>query len=107
MTLRELCNRVRPLIGPDELLARYGGEEFAIVLPEASTAHAVRAAERIRRIVADRPFKFEGTTHPLTVSAGLATTPGGSQASVADLIQSADSNLLKAKLRGRNCVFPS
>jgi diguanylate cyclase (GGDEF)-like protein len=107
MALREICSRLRPIVGPDELLARYGGEEFTVVLPEASTTRAVRTAERIRKIVADRPFTFEGSAHSLTVSAGVATTPGGSQSSVADLLQNADSNLLQAKLRGRNRVFPA
>jgi len=107
MALRELGNRLRPLVGPDELLARYGGEEFALVLPEATSAQAVRTAERLRRVIADRPFTFEGTVFPLTVSAGVATTPGGSQALVADLLQNADSNLFQAKLHGRNRVFPS
>jgi diguanylate cyclase (GGDEF)-like protein len=107
MALRELCDRMRPTLGPDELLARYGGEEFALVLPESSTTQALRAAERIRRLVAERPFMFERTAYGLTISAGVAATQGGAQASVAELLQSADTNLLQAKLRGRNCVFSS
>jgi diguanylate cyclase (GGDEF)-like protein len=107
LALRELCRRIRPLVGPDELFARYGGEEFALVLPEAAGAEAVETAERLRRIVADRPFVFEGSSYALTVSAGVATIAGGLQASVADLLRMADANLLQAKLHGRNRVHHS
>jgi diguanylate cyclase (GGDEF)-like protein len=104
LALRELCSRVRPAIGPDELLARYGGEEFAIVLPEATSEIARATAERVRQIVASRPFEFDGRRYALTVSAGVAVTTGGTHSTVADLLRSADSNLYMAKLNGRNRV---
>ena len=107
LALRELCARVRPAIGPDELLARYGGEEFAIVLPEATSATARATAERVRQIVAARPFEFDGRRYTLTVSAGVAVTTGGTPSTVADLLRSADSNLRLAKLNGRNRVVYS
>jgi diguanylate cyclase (GGDEF)-like protein len=104
LALRDLCARVRPVIGPDELLARYGGEEFAIVLPEATSPKARATAERVRQTVASRPFEFDGRQYTLTVSAGVADTTGGTPSTVADLLRSADNNLRLAKLNGRNRV---
>jgi diguanylate cyclase (GGDEF)-like protein len=107
LALREFCDRVRPAIGPDELLARYGGEEFAIVLPEATSTIARATAERVRQFVAARPFEFDGRRYTLTVSAGVAGTNGGTPSTVADLLRSADSNLRLAKLNGRTRVVYS
>jgi two-component system, cell cycle response regulator len=104
LALRELCARVRTVVRPDELLARYGGEEFAVVLPEAAAGAAGAAAERIRQIVAAKPFAFNGRSYPLTVSAGVSVTAGGAQSTVADLLRVADANLFQAKRAGRNRV---
>ena len=106
LTLRELCARMLPVVGPDELLARYGGEEFALVLPEAAAATARAAAERVRKIVAAQPFTLDDRSYQLTVSAGVAVT-SGAQLTVADLLRMADSNLQQAKLAGRNRVVVS
>src|SRR5262245_7709420 len=63
LTLRELCARVRTVVRADELLARYGGEEFAVVLPEADLVQAREVAERIREVMAQQPFAFNGVTY--------------------------------------------
>ena len=102
--LRELANRVKSNVRLDELFARYGGEEFIIVLPETTTAGAVLLAQRLRQIVADKPFKFENETFMVTISLGVATTAGGDEMKAAELIQLADAKLYQAKHDGRNRV---
>ena len=106
LTLRELCARMQPLVGPDELLARYGGEEFALVLPEATAATARATAERVRKSIATQPFTLDDRSYRLTVSAGVAVT-SGAHSTVADLLRTADGNLQQAKLAGRNRVVVS
>ena len=106
LVLRELCARIRPMVGPDELLARYGGEEFAIVLPEATAPAARATAERIRHAVASRPFVIGDQSYSLTVSLGVAVT-SGTHSAVADLFRLADNNLYQAKANGRNRVVIS
>jgi diguanylate cyclase (GGDEF)-like protein len=101
-TLRELAARIKARIRKEELFARYGGEEFAVVLPETTTAGAVILGERLRVMVSEQPFRWEGRSIPLTISLGVATTGGEETLVPADLIRQADAKLYQAKELGRN-----
>jgi diguanylate cyclase (GGDEF)-like protein len=103
-TLRELARRVKEHVRRDELFARYGGEEFAVVLAESDQAEAVRAAERIRALVEERPFLFDGAHYPVTISVGVAVWTSADPAEIDDLLRRADEKLYAAKAAGRNCV---
>ncbi len=107
MTLKELVGRLKPQTRREELLARYGGEELAVVLPETDLAGAARCAERLRRVVADRPFEFEGESYAVTVSVGVAAIPVDERVSPEDLLKTADDRLYEAKRAGRNRVIPT
>jgi diguanylate cyclase (GGDEF)-like protein len=107
MALRELCARVRTVLRSGELLARRGGEEFAIVLPEADADTARVAAERLRLLVAKRPFAFHTFPYLLTVSVGAAVVPPGEVPTAAALLNLAEMNLARAKQAGRNRVVLS
>jgi len=101
--LRELAMVVKQRIRREECFARYGGEEFSIVMPEAGPENARRFAEKVRKMVEDHGFNFEGKDIPVTISMGVADM-------VADMtepmqfIKVADANLYKAKKNGRNQV---
>ncbi len=103
-TLQELASRLRGLVRRDELLARYGGEEFAAVLPDATLDEAIRAAERFRMAIEEPPFLLEGKPRRVTISLGVAWTPGGEAIEPAELIRQADERLYRAKREGRNRV---
>jgi two-component system cell cycle response regulator len=107
IALRELCARVRTIVRSDELLARYDGEEFAVVLPEADADSAGTTAERLRLLVARKPFVFNNRTHPLTVSVGVAVLTPGETPTAAALLAQAIANLARAKQAGRNQVVAS
>ncbi len=102
--LREMAARVKSNVPLDELFARYGGEEFTVVLPETATAGAVELAERLRQVVADKPFEFEGETFTITISLGVGTTTGRESMKADELIHLADARLYQAKDDGRNRV---
>lgn len=83
-----------------DVVCRYGGEEIAMILPSTSREDAVRAAERLREAVAQRP-------HPrglkVTISVGVAIYP--THAKQADaLITAADTAMYQAKRAGKNRV---
>jgi len=101
--LREMSARIRPTVRREDLFARYGGEEFCIVLVETTLAQAIAAGERIRNLVEQAPFTFDGESIPVTLSVGVSTATkelGTAQ----DLLKAADGKLYQAKRAGRNCV---
>jgi two-component system cell cycle response regulator len=102
--LRELAACVRDEVRREELFARYGGEEFVLVLPEAATATAVPAAERIRQKVEGHAFHYEEHALHVTISAGIAATSGETPLTPVELIGRADARLYEAKQQGRNRV---
>ena len=84
-------------------LARFGGEEFLVVLPDTDVAGAVRAAERIRELLAKRSVAVRKRSLKLTVSTGVAEFPIDGDSSEA-LIVAADAALYQAKRSGRDRV---
>jgi two-component system, cell cycle response regulator len=102
--LRELAGLVRQRIRKEECFARYGGEEFAVVMPEAGPENARRFSEKVRKLVEDHHFAFEGKDIPVTISLGVADMTGDMTEPL-QFIKGADANLYKAKKGGRNRVF--
>jgi len=103
-TLREVSACVKGSIRKEELFARYGGEEFAIVLPETTLEGALIVAERLRSLIEQHRFQYEGKTYPVTISLGVATTSGDATMTPTELLRQADEKLYQAKNAGRNCV---
>ncbi len=99
--LRELAAAIRPLVRPEQLLARIGGDELALLLPDVPLAKASTFAEKIRRLVEERAFGFEGAH--VTLSVGLAAWQQGDLAPE-NLLSRADALLYEAKGAGRNLV---
>jgi diguanylate cyclase (GGDEF)-like protein len=102
--LRELAGRLRGVVRAEELLARYGGEEFAVVLPECGQEDALEVGERLRQLVEQQAFSFDGLALPLTISVGVANIQGGEPVSPTELLERADEKLYEAKRLGRNRV---
>src|SRR5262249_42836596 len=88
-----------------DLAARYGGEEFAILLPGMGMSAALRVAERLRNVVADRrlPHAKAPVGH-VTVSLGVASLCPAPGAGAHILVEAADASLYDAKRLGRNTV---
>jgi diguanylate cyclase (GGDEF)-like protein len=103
-TLRELAACVKSCIRKEELFARYGGEEFAVVLPETTRQGAVNLSERVRQMVENHTFEYEGKPYRLTISLGVATTQGETALTPSELIRQSDEKLYQAKHEGRNRV---
>jgi len=102
--LRELSSCVRGATDREQLFARYGGEEFAIVMPETEQDRAVQMAERLRTLLEQHAFEYDGKSFPVTISLGVFTTWGEMVLSPTELIRQADEKLYLAKNNGRNCV---
>jgi diguanylate cyclase (GGDEF)-like protein len=100
--LRAFSGITASLLRPTDLFARTGGEEFACLLPNVTTADAVRVAERIRLLVAAHAPAI-GMPGALTVSIGVATATAAGYG-LDSLMETADRALYAAKANGRNRV---
>ena len=89
-----------------DLVCRFGGEEFAVFLPGVDAAEAPRAAERLRRGVAELVTPVGGALVQVTVSVGMtvADPVTAPDVSVAELLAGADLGLYRAKAEGRDQV---
>jgi diguanylate cyclase (GGDEF)-like protein len=101
--LRELAASLKSRIRKEECFARYGGEEFALVLPETGHQNTVFLADKLRKIVEQHHFVFEGKRIAVTFSAGVADLEATHDSALA-FIKTADGRLYEAKHRGRNQV---
>jgi diguanylate cyclase (GGDEF)-like protein len=104
--LRAFTRLVQPSVRPVDVFARYGGEEFILLLPETDLAGGLKAADRVRRLVAGNPFDFAKRHIKITVSAGVSALNFSSvpPAALEQLINQADQALYEAKNTGRNKV---
>jgi diguanylate cyclase (GGDEF)-like protein len=83
--------------------ARWGGEEFVVLSPNTSRENGLRAAERVRKAVANHSFTGMGADK-ITVSIGVAGIPAPDIDSQDKLIHAADLAMYGAKKNGRNRV---
>lgn len=103
VALKHLAKLLRVTLRGGDLAARIGGEEFAVWLPGADLALGLEVAERLRALVASRPFHFGGAKHSLSISCGVSACPVPI-VQPDNLMATADSALYRAKREGRNRV---
>ncbi|MEZ4704696.1 MAG: GGDEF domain-containing protein [Bdellovibrionota bacterium] len=101
--LKTMCTNIQNKLRKNDFLCRYGGEEFAIILPEIRGENALVLAEKIRKMVQDMDFTFEGTFIQATISVGVSTLEPDME-ETSHLVKKADDALYKAKNGGRNGV---
>jgi diguanylate cyclase (GGDEF)-like protein len=106
--LRAVGERLRKRLAPGSLLTRYGGDEFVVLisgLPAAEreaeeeiSAEAQKFLEHFRR-----PLFIEGSSHPISLSIGVAITRDP-KTSAGELIRQADQAMYHAKQSGKNRI---
>ena len=102
LLLKEVVNRLRNAVRPQDLVARFGGDEFAILVSEVTDpATAEELAVRIGKLLA-APFSIEGHKLRITSSIGIALYSPDTPGPEAMMVQ-ADLALYGAKDEGRNC----
>jgi len=97
--LSEIGAMIRSSVREMDLPARYGGEEIAIIMPEITTEHAYKAAERIRQNIAQLAIDHIS----VTVSIGIGQTSVEIN-TPEKLIEASDKALYQAKVSGKNQV---
>lgn len=101
IVLHDLAQLMRETLRRQDFISRWGGEEFLVLLPATSLREAAEISERLRVVVEQSHFRFDGHEVSLTISLGV-----GNSAICRDLdkiYKCADAALYKAKLT-RNAV---
>jgi diguanylate cyclase (GGDEF)-like protein len=104
VVLREVAQRLLGTLRAEDALGRWGGEEFIAVLTESPAASISLVAERMRKVIADKPFPLD-SGDLITVTVSIGYTCGDGEAEV--LVRQADDALYEAKAAGRNQVVGS
>ena len=103
--IRYVAGSMREILRPKERLVRIGGQEFVVLL-RCPIGNAWERLDRLRHLMAERPFVPERGGDPLqiTFSGGLAAYPSDGS-DVSSLLRSADRRLQVAKQEGCNRVI--
>jgi len=101
--LKHFASLLKTALRGADVAARIGGEEFAVWLPGADLALGMEVAERLRSLLAQRPFRYQGADHTLTLSCGVSASPVPIP-SPENLMSTADRALYRAKNQGRDRV---
>ncbi len=104
LALKNVAQRLRETLRPNDVIGRYGGEEFIICLRHCSQDRAVMVAERLRARVAESTVMVDGSPLKITVSVGVATQVAAHHTVAERVLECADEALGLAKIRGRNRV---
>ncbi|MEM9468989.1 MAG: PleD family two-component system response regulator [Pseudomonadota bacterium] len=105
--LKEFADRIQEKLRSFDLVARFGGEEFVAILPDVSEEIAHIVSERLRRSIADEPFKCSAPDGQIDISVSIGGTLISSQTekTLEELLKRADDALYEAKENGRNASF--
>ena len=92
--LVEFADRLTQGLRGVDMPVRYGGEEFMVVMPDSDANVAKVVAERLRGLVADRPFEVTSADTPIdvTTSVGLTVSLGAAE-TTESMVERADQAL--------------
>jgi len=101
LVLQETCQACKVVIRPYDVFARFGGEEFIFLLPETDEARAIKVADRLRQVIAERVVSFDTGNIQMTISVGIAIF-NPKKDTLDEVISRADGALYTAKRLGKN-----
>jgi diguanylate cyclase (GGDEF)-like protein/PAS domain S-box-containing protein len=103
LLLREVAQRLRRCMRPDDLVARLGGDEFAILAEQLQdTQQGVMLADRVLQALV-QPVSINGTEVLPGVSVGITFSDLGYR-TVDEVLRDADLAMYEAKANGRGRV---
>jgi two-component system cell cycle response regulator len=104
--LLEVSARFKKNVRNYDEICRYGGDELFIILPNCNTDMTWRIAERLRRSISEKKMQTDLGFLKVTISlGGVSSDVLFSDLIPETLVIESDESLLKAKNKGRNCVY--
>jgi diguanylate cyclase len=101
--LQGVANALSGCVRRDDVVSRLGGDEFAVLLPQCPAAKGRLIAEKLCAAVEAYALEWQGATHHVGASVGLAIG-NGNHANAAEVLREADAYCYAAKRAGRNRV---
>ncbi len=101
--LKEISTKLSGEMRRRDTFARLGGDEFAALLEHCSMVEAQQIAEKLRGLVHDLGFTWNGTAHSVGVSIGVVPIRSNS-GRMATVMRAADEACYAAKEAGGNQV---
>jgi diguanylate cyclase (GGDEF)-like protein len=100
--LVDVYERLRGELRASDLLFRWGGEEFVVLAPHVERAELVEFAERLRLLLAARPFWIDERPRRITASVGAVLLDDARPAEIA--LEQAGRLVRQAKLSRNTAV---
>jgi diguanylate cyclase (GGDEF)-like protein len=97
--LKQVSERIKAAIGPQDLLSRVGGDEFVVAFADATVAEATLCCERLMQLIATEPYHIGRQRFALNVSGGLVGTERFGAAPLKEIMSAADTLCRVAKKR--------
>jgi diguanylate cyclase (GGDEF)-like protein len=100
--LVDVHHRLRSELRASDRVFRWGGEEFVVLAPHVERAELADFAERLRLLLATRPFSIDGRPRTITGSVGAVLLDGAGRAE--DALEAASRLVRKAKATRNTAV---
>lgn len=97
--LKQVCERMKSQLAPQDILARVGGDEFVIAFPDATIAQARQRCENVVSLIASSPYLIDTQSFTLSISGGLVETLRFGAVTMKELVSAADTVCRLAKKR--------
>ncbi len=98
--LKLFADIIQSRIRKVDLFARIGGEEFVLLMPDTSIENAMNLNNKLRVMLEECNFHYEGQHCKITSSVGVAEFRRGDKAEI--VLEKADKALYHSKNTGRN-----
>ena len=100
--LVDVHHRLRSELRASDLVFRWGGEEFVVLAPHVNPSELADFAERLRLLLATRPFSIDGRPRTITGSVGAVLLDDARPAQ--DSLEAASKLVKKAKATRNTAV---
>jgi len=102
--LDEISQLIRRQTRSIDVVGRWDREDFIVLSVDKNAFGSVVMAEKLRRIIADHAFEWQGKAVRVTVSVGVSRGVPSDEAQIDALIDAARTAVLRAKAAGRNRI---